>query len=238
MTGDEIARTIAAQSMRVRSARTWFSALLVAISAFGVGASAQTSDPRIQLAAYNDGQVYTLPVLLGFAGVVEFAPDETVESVVVGDSAPWQVTTSARGDRVVVKPLAGAIPTNMVVVTDQRRYVFFLTATGGAQDLYVLRFTYPEGTAKSAVSRVYRISGARRLRPASITDDGHTTIIVWDSQATIPAISAFDEEGEEGIVNGRMVAGRYLVEGVYSRLVFRLGRDQAVAQRQKSRGPR
>ena len=220
----------------VRSTLNFAILLFLAAPTFVVPTWAQTADPRIQLAAYDDGQVYNLPVQQGFACVVEFASDETVESVVVGNSAPWQVTTSARGDRVIVKPLTGAIPTDMVVVTDKRRYVFVLTPGGGAQDIYVLRFTYAEGLTKPAHgASVYRLSGARRLRPASISDDGRTTTIVWDSQTTIPAILAYDDEGEANLVNGRMVAGRYLVEGIYKRFVFQLGNEQAVAQRKKLR---
>ena len=53
-------------------------------------------------------QVVPLEVAPGYQLMLEFAPDERIESVAVGDSGAWQVTPNRSGDRVFVKPLQGA----------------------------------------------------------------------------------------------------------------------------------
>jgi type IV secretion system protein VirB9 len=195
-------------------------------------------DPRIRLVAYAPDQVVSLPVADGYAAVVALGPDERVESVVVGDSAMWQVTASKRGDHVVVKPLGRAAPTNMVVITGERRYVFLLEpgdAAGWAP--FVLRFTYPGAEAVAPASAVatpvatYRVRGSRPLFPAAMSDDGRRTTIGWSKDVALPAVFAVEKGGRERLVNGRMVDGDYVIEGVAERFVFRLGKARATARR-------
>src|SRR5690348_15710240 len=73
------------------------------------------TDARVRQLAYDPDQVVTLGVAPGYAAVVELAPDERVDNVVLGNSGVWQVTANHRGDRVIVKPLPGASYTNMIV---------------------------------------------------------------------------------------------------------------------------
>lgn len=194
------------------------------------------ADPRIQAMPYVPDQVVTLAVEPGFAAVVELSPDERVENVVVGDSASWQVTTNRRGDRVVVKPLGRAGATNMVVVTDQRRYVLLLEAGGGGQAPFVLRFTYPpapppEAATVIAPAAAYRFRGTKALFPTAMRDDGRRTFVTWGKDTPLPAIFAVDAGGREGLVNGRMEGGAYVIEGIAAAYVFRLGKARATATR-------
>lgn len=194
------------------------------------------TDPRIQLVAYNPGQVVTLPVAIGYAAVVDLGPDERVESVVVGNSADWQVTASKRGDQVVVKPLAGAASTNMVVTTGDRRYVFLLQTGGETGSPFVMRFTYPEAdmvqlpTATLPVA-TFRYRGAKSLFPVTMTDDGHRTSVTWGRDTAVPGIFAVEKDGREAIVNARMMGGDYVIERTAERFVLRLGKEQATARR-------
>lgn len=203
------------------------------------------ADPRVQSVPYVPDQVVTLAVEPGFAAVVELSPDERVDSVVVGDSAAWAVTANKRGDRVVVKPLGRAGATNMVVVTDQRRYVFLLEPGGGGPSPFVLRFLYTQNTATDAVDAVdaappvtYRFRGAKTLFPAAMRDDGRRTTVTWGRDTALPAIFAVDASGREGLVNGRMEDGGYVIEGVAPRYVFRLGRARATATRRVDKAAR
>lgn len=195
------------------------------------------ADPRIQLMPYNPDRVVDLRVVDGFAAIVELASDERVETVVVGNTAGWEVTPNRSGNRVVVKPLAAATPTNMIIVTDQRRYVFTITAdsAGGGSGAFVVRFSYPEGQPGS-VQRVvhaadYKLRGNKTLYPLAMIDDGQRTTITWDRQTSLPAIFAIDERGHEALVNGRMVDGDYVIQGTAKRYVFRLGKVNARATR-------
>lgn len=210
---------------------------VAAAAALSASAQAQApADPRVQVLAYDPGQVVDLIVDNGYAAVVELGRNEVVENVVVGNSAVWQVTVNSSGNRVVVKPLSGAAPTDMILMTADRRYVFMLQpGTGGGQGHLVLAFTYPgEGAAGAApqpVGGAFKFGGAKALFPKAMRDDGRRTTITWDEKAALPAVFALGESGEESIVNGRMVGRDYVVEGAAGRYVFRLGEERAVATR-------
>src|SRR3954466_9003321 len=101
-------------------------------------------DPRIQTIPYDPSNIVTLDATTGFAILVELSGDERIDNIVVGDSAGWQISPTKRGDRVVIKPSAGARATNMIVSTDARRYVFMLQpARDAGAAPFVVRFTYP-----------------------------------------------------------------------------------------------
>jgi type IV secretion system protein VirB9 len=204
-------------------------------------AAAGAQDSRVQQIPYAADQVVNLPVSQGFAAVVEFAPDEAIQNVVVGNSSVWQVTANSAANRIIVKPLADAATTNMIVVTDVRRYVFLLSP-GGGQDLFVLRFSYPqEATTAAAAAKpaaTYRMTGARSLFPSAIRDDGSRTTITWAEQTELPAVFAIGDGGTEAIVNGRMVGRDYVIEGTAPKFIFRRGDAEAVASRRIVKAPR
>lgn len=199
-------------------------------------APGEVTDPRIQLVTYDANRVVPLSVNLGYAAVVELGSDERVESVVVGNSSDWQVTASKRGDHIVVKPLSGAATTDMVVITGNRRYVFQLQLGGADGEApYVVRFDYPDRqpvplTPETATG-TFRFSGAKRLYPIAMRDDGVRTTISWARDAPLPAIFAVDKDDRERIVNGRMDGSDFVVESIAPRFNFRLGRARATAKR-------
>ena len=195
-------------------------------------------DPRVQSVEYRPDQVVALDVAPGYQLMLEFAPDERIESVAVGDSGAWQVTPSRSGDRVFVKPLQ-SLPSNMTVVTSARLYAFELNPLFGASPdmAYVVRFSYPAPADASAeaepaaVAGRYRLSGARALRPSRISDDGRHTYIEWPRERALPAVYALDERGQESLVNGMMRDDLFVIDAVVPRLVFRIDRDVARATR-------
>lgn len=202
-----------------------------------------TGDPRFQTVEYQPEQVVQLQAAPGYQLSVEFAPDERIESVAVGDSGAWQITPNRRGDHLFIKTNGAAFPTNMTVVTDARTYLFDLDPldTPSAHMAYTVRFTYPrpegegvdDGTFPTAgsVSASYRVSGDRTLRPAAISDDGTHTYIEWPVNAAIPAIYMIDERGRETLVNGMMREGEFVIDAIAPRLVFRIDRRSARAVR-------
>ena len=148
-----------------------------------------SGDRRIQLLTYNPDQIVTLAVSPGFASVVELSADERVESVVVGNSAAWQVTANRRGDRIIVKPLGNAGPSNLIVLTGSRRYVFVLDPFG--ETSFIMRFRYPQAiqaaavTAAGAVPLGYRFRGNKGLFPLAMSDDGRRTTIRWGDRKSV-----------------------------------------------------
>jgi type IV secretion system protein VirB9 len=155
----------------------------------------------------------------------------------VGDGAIWQVAAYKSADRLFVKPTQASGDTDMTVVTDTRIYVFELVAVPSPDPsmAYIVRFHYPvapqappaqagEGTV------VYRFSGAREIRPLSMTDDGRFTTIIWPDRTPFPAVSLVDD-GKETLANGAVRDGRLVIDGVASQFVFREAGKTAFAER-------
>ena len=218
-----------------------FAALAAAPLAAQVMPSPAGGDPRDQVVQYDPGQVVLLQGAPGYQVTIEFAPDELIENVAVGDSSAWQATPNRRGDHLFVKPIQYGVSTNMTVVTSVRVYLFELAAAGGVTpDMpFRVRFAYPslEG-AESAEADTepleegrYRLSGSRSLRPSRISDDGTHTYIEWPADRDIPAVYAIDSLGRESLVNGMMREGIYVIDSVSRQLVFRIDDHAARARR-------
>lgn len=205
-----------------------------------------TGDAHIQSVVYDPQEVVVLHVAPGYATTVIFSPDERIETVTVGESSGWQVQVNKRADQLVVKPLGNPSGTNLTVISDQRTYNFLLTAL--APDFgvvpYLVRFTYPGAPPPMAEAprteapapTVYRLSGARDLRPLAMSDDTQFTSIVWSPGAPLPAVYAEQERGKLALVNGVVRDGMFVIEGVFSKLVFLRGTARAEALRIASSG--
>ncbi len=198
-------------------------------------------DPRIQSVLYDANQVVQLQVAAGYQLTVEFAPDERIENVAVGDAGAWQVTPNKRGDRLFIKSVSQGVTTNATVITDARTYILELSPLFGPLPTmaYTVRFRYATPAAVTvvaddavaAVPGRYKLSGDKALRPSAIDDDGVHTYIAWGADQTLPAIFAIDTEGRETLVNGMVREGRFVIDSVANRLVFRIDRQTAGAVR-------
>jgi type IV secretion system protein VirB9 len=202
-------------------------------------------DPRIQSVLYDPNQVVQLQAATGYQVTVEFAPDERIENVAVGDSGAWQITPNKRGDHLFIKAVGQGVTTNMTVVTDARTYVFELTPLFGPLPnmAYTVRFRYATPAAVTVVANDaaltpgrYKLNGDKALRPSAIDDDGVHTYLAWAPDQTLPAIFAIDPEGRESLVNGMVRDGRFVIDGVANRLVFRIDRRTAGATRVPQKG--
>ena len=194
-------------------------------------------DPRIQSVLYDPDQVVQLQVAVGYQLTVEFAPDERIENVAVGDSGAWQVTPNKRGDRLFIKS-GGGSPTNLTVVTDARTYIFELSAGYGGPQAFTVRFRYPPPPAEAAATDRpaatagrYKLSGAKAIQPDAISDDGSKTYIVWRADQALPAVFKIGRDGKEMLADGGMRDGRYVLDSIANRLVFRLDDQSAAAAR-------
>ena len=204
-------------------------------------APAEGGDPRIQTVLYDPQQVIQLQVASGYQLTVEFAPDERIETVAVGDGGAWQVTPTKRGDHLFIKGGQSGVTTNMTVVTDVRTYNFLLSpAYGPTPDMaFVVRVqvspaviaTVADAPSAKLEGGRYKLSGDRALRPVAIDDDGVHTYIDWAPGQTLPAIFAIDALGKESLVNGMIRGGHYVVDSVANRLIFRIDRQVAFATR-------
>lgn len=199
-------------------------------------------DPRIQTVDYDPDEVVALRVALGYAVAVEFSSDERIENVALGNSAVWQAVANHRADRLFIKPMQGATNTNLTVITDSREYNFDLTAIAApdAATPISLRFLYPlylDPPVPQDMPRSYfRFTGATSLHPLSMFETGSATFLEWRNDGQIPAIFMINDQGDEVLINGAMRDGKYVIDLVADRFVFRLGDQKATAARVIEKG--
>ena len=77
-----------------------------------------TSDSRIKTFVYNENDVYTLTTHYGYQSNIEFAKNERIETVSLGDRVAWQIVPAGR--RLFVRPQEEGVTTNMTVITNKR----------------------------------------------------------------------------------------------------------------------
>jgi type IV secretion system protein VirB9 len=183
-------------------------------------------DSRIQTIQYDPDQVVLLKGTLGYQFMLEFAPEEKIETVSIGDALGWQVTPNRKASVLFLKPVLQSA-TNLTVLTDMRRYTFELRVVPRQRDvpvLYVARLVYPLPAQVAVVEPVlpepeappivananYAVSGSKAPQPIRIFDDGHKTYFEWAKESSLPAIFAVSDDGAESLVN-YVVHGPYIV---------------------------
>ncbi|NWK97720.1 type VI secretion protein [Sphingobium lactosutens] len=192
-------------------------------------------DPRVRTIDYRADQVFRIECAAGYQLTIEFAADERITSVAVGDSGVWQVAANRAGNQLVVKAAQGGVTTNMTVATTERSYHFDLVPSY-AQTLYRLRFNYPPppppmSAVPVGLTHAYRLTGDRTLWPSHIGDDGERTFIQWATDVSLPAVYAVDGQGREMLINGMMRDDRLVIDAVSQQLVFRVDKHVARAKR-------
>lgn len=209
-----------------------------------------TTDRRIQTIMYSPDNVFKFTGHYGFQSSIEFAPDETIQTVSMGDSMSWLLEPS--GNRIFLKPLEQNATTNMTVLTNKHNYLFELHAreAKGIDDpemVFTMRFIYPtEGgeyidTNSSANDGVpnlddadvrkklnfnYTLRGSSDIAPIRVFDDGEFTYFQFrDKNADVPAIFKVDSQNKDALVNYRTRGDYIVVERVAGRFTMRHGAD-------------
>jgi type IV secretion system protein VirB9 len=225
----------------------WLAALtlLVSVPALGqVRPVPAGGDPMHQSVAYAEGQTVVLEASPGFELTVELDPREQIKSAAAGDRTSWQISAPSQANQFFVRPSPGAASTNLTVVTNRRTYYFLLAALPQmtASNALSVRFTYQQQAASvqtsdaqaKRISGSYRVRGAAPIRPSLIWDDGEKTFLDWPEGVEAPAIFAIDSSGAESLVNVYYRDGRFVIDAIYTRLVFRL--DQLMARADRKAG--
>jgi type IV secretion system protein VirB9 len=196
-------------------------------------------DPHVQSVEFVPDEVVRLQGALGWQIMIEFAPDERIENVSIGDAMAWQVTPNKKARNLFLKPLIKNATTNMTVVTDRRRYAFSLeTAPRSTTTPWVIRFDYPREIVEAIeeplpppppqLNFAYTIEGDPSLRPARVWDDGLMTYFEFNENQSIPAIFANGPGPNEALVNS-MTRGRVIVvQQTAGRFILRTGTAFAV----------
>jgi type IV secretion system protein VirB9 len=205
------------------------------------------SDERVKQTVYDPNQVYEIVGTYGYQTAIEFAQDETVKVVSLGDSIAWQ--TVPYQNRLFIKPVEPNATTNLTVITDKRTYYFKLdSARNRKSPTFLVRFIYPgnqmpeledkaQGSrlswAQDAVSPMssprrnadYGISGDRQaIALHQVFDDGQFTYLRFDASTEIPSVYTVGADGTESIVNTRREGDYLVVERTASLFTLRNGR--------------
>jgi type IV secretion system protein VirB9 len=194
------------------------------------------ADPHIQQVTYDPEQVVVLRGALGWQIMIEFAGDERIENVSIGDSLAWQVTPNKRAKALFLKPLLRDGTTNMTVVTTQRRYTFALATGPRARNTpWVLRFNYPPPVVETLpeppppppvnLNFGYVRKGHGSVLPTRVWDDGRQTYFEFAEQTAIPAIFAWGPgKKDESLVNIATRGRVQVVQQLGDRFMLRSGK--------------
>lgn len=198
------------------------------------------TDPRIRHYAYSENNVYRLDLYLKSVTAVQFESGEEVESILIGDSASWEVVKLKSGNVVSIKPVVAAADTNMTIYTDRRVYSFELHSSGesvpGAPNIFRSVFTYPAPpkrrttpvtTAPVIIRTDYLVAGQASFRPKWVQDNGRQTTFFLATNAPRPAIFKVGADQKEELINSRTDGSRIIVDGISDIWVLRIG-DQSI----------
>lgn len=203
------------------------------------------SDPRIKQFVFDENTVYGLDLHLKAITSVQFARSEQVKSILVGDSASWEVVRLKAGNVISVKPRVANAISNLTVYTDRRVYTFELRTVGEIQrahrgntrQAFRIRFVYPSqgqvqefsdsATGTSGKNYDYFAAGIGRFKPIEVFDNGRQTFFKFAPNAPKPAIFKVDEKGRESIVNVRTNGNVIIADSINGLWTVRIG-DEAL----------
>ena len=217
--------------------------LLALALALAAPAQAQMPNAHVQTVYWDPDQIIPITGAPGWQITVEFAPDERIENVAIGDALAWQVVPNKRARNLFLKPLLKNAATNMTVLTDRRRYIFALdTGPRKASTPWVVRFEYPpppvvlsaelvEEEVPVVKNYAYAKSGDAALLPAQIWDDGRMTYFQFEDNASVPAIFLGKPGKGEALVNSTMRGRTVVVQQLGTIFTLRQGKRLATVQR-------
>jgi type IV secretion system protein VirB9 len=200
--------------------------------------AAPKSDPRIKRYVYSENAVYRMDLYLKSVTALQFSDSEEVQTILIGDSASWEVVKLKSGNVVSIKPIIASATTNMTIYTNRHVYAFELHSLGefaagaGETPLFRSIFTYPEEATPKPVNHVpvarqvnsdYLAAGDAEFRPRWVQDDGWQTSFFLADGAPRPAIFKVGPDRKEQLINSRTQGNRILVDGTSNFWVLRIG---------------
>lgn len=93
-------------------------------------------DTRLVEFAYDPDNTFLLLTKPKAVTHIQFAPDETIQSVAAGDTVSWEFTPTRNRRNLFVKPRYENQETSLTVLTDKRSYQFVLRSTGEGRKWY------------------------------------------------------------------------------------------------------
>ncbi|MBM5620391.1 TrbG/VirB9 family P-type conjugative transfer protein [Burkholderia pseudomallei] len=208
------------------------------------------SDEHVRCAEYDATTAYRIPYRLGEAVVIQFEAGEVVDGpksgLGTGEAKGWSIGGTANW--FMFKPVAKKPNTNVVIVTDKRRYVFQLVeAARNEPATWALSFDYPDTRAKAesaakakaekaqAIEQAtaetserrnddYDMKGDVAIAPTSLWDDGRFTYFRYDTSRKVPEIYEIQADGTEAAPKRHVDGDTIVVESMATGFVLRLGK--------------
>ena len=205
-------------------------------------------DARVQTVFWDPDQIVNITGATGWQLMIEFAADERIENVAIGDAQAWQVTPNKRARNLFLQPLLKNAQTNMTVITDRRRYIFALdTAPRRASTPWVVRFEYPpppvvlvpeivEEQRPVVENSNYIKQGDAGLLPTRVWDDGRMTYFEFDENVSLPAIFVGKPGKDEALANSTMRGRVVVIQQLASAFTLRDGKRFATIRRPDGNG--
>ncbi len=209
-------------------------------------------DHRVRTIMYQPDEVFRFVGHYGFQSAIQFSEGERIQTISMGDSTSWMINPV--GSMMFLKPLDRDATTNMTLITNERMYLFELSAreAGSIDDpqmTFIMRFIYPgqdgtmegNGVVRHYLDSVpipdlvnepdkynfrYTISGPEEVAPIRIFDDGQFTYFEFrDKNADVPAFFTVNRDNEEALINYRTRGNYIVVERVSQRMTLRHGKQ-------------
>ena len=220
----------------------------------------------VQVWPFSRGALYQLYTSPGRVTDIALQPGEKLTSVSAGDTVRWVIgdTTSGSGGgqqvHVLIKPTRADLKTNLLIYTDRRLYQLEMTAGPSAwmasaawsypqDDLLALQNAQSQADSSAPVAdglrleRLafrYAISGDRPpWRPINAFDDGEKVYIQFPpgiAQTDMPPLFVVGANGDAKIVNYRVRAPYFVVDGLFAAAELRPGRQKAVGGADRAHG--
>lgn len=207
----------------------------------------------IQVFPFTEGALYRLYAAPEQVTDIALQPGEGLVAVSAGDTVRWVVGDTTSGSdttkqvHILVKPVAPALKTNLVIMTDRRSYHLALESTE-ATSMAAISWNYPQddlislraqneraktnepvasGLSLENLQFRYEITGDNApWRPIRAFDDGNKVYIEFPAridQGEAPPLFVVGPTGGNELVNYRMSQNYYIVDRLFAAAELRLG---------------
>jgi len=194
------------------------------------------ADQRVKVVMYDPNNVVVLKGRYGYQTQITFAPNETIQSVSIGDSMAWQAAPV--NNNLFIKPVVSS-KTNMSVLTNVNSYNFQLDSTeANVTPTFKLVFKYNEAGFDSAGSANavgifdpeklnwrYSFTGDKSLAPIEAFDNDQFTYFKFRSNglSKFPSVFVVDKDRNEALVNFHMQGEYMVIHSIAKQFTFRNG---------------
>ena len=192
----------------------------------------------------------TLPTIIGAPmqiSDIELEPGESVNEILVGDTARWLVESGLSGNgvtHVFVKPSDVGLNTSLIITTNKRTYHLKLISRPSGHTHYVGFLYREQALAVAAKDRKeelwststvdgktvelssldfnYQVSGKADWKPIQVYNDGQQTFIKLPDSASkkeAPVLLAMKGKQEQ-LVNYRFQNNAFVVDGLFDHLAL------------------